>query len=49
MCMTGQIGQWQSGIFEITGYDGINNNLPNYDATSDFMFPMTDEWAWLGG
>ena len=48
MCMTGQIGQWQSGIFEITGYDGINNNLPNYDATADFMFPMTDEWAWLG-
>jgi hypothetical protein len=47
MCMTGQIGQWQSGIFEITGYDGINNNLPNYDATSDFMFPMTDLWDWL--
>lgn len=47
MCMTGQIGQWQSGIFEITGYDGINNDLPNYDATSDFMFPMTDEWNYL--
>jgi len=48
MCMTGQIGQWQSGIFEITGYDGINNDLPNYDVTADFMFPMTDKWAWLG-
>jgi hypothetical protein len=48
MCMTGQIGQWQSGIFEITGYDGINDDLPNYDATADFMFPMTDQWAWLG-
>jgi hypothetical protein len=47
MCMTGQIGQWQSGIFEITGYDGINNNLPNYDATADFVFPMTDKWGWL--
>jgi hypothetical protein len=47
MCMTGQIGQWQSGIFEITGYDGINNNLPNYDATADFMFPMTDKWEYL--
>ena len=47
MCMTGQIGQWQSGIFEITGYDGINNNLPNYDVTADFMFPMTDKWNWL--
>lgn len=49
LCQTGQIGQWQSGIFEITGYDGINDDLPNYDITSDFMFPMTDEWAWLGG
>jgi hypothetical protein len=48
LCMTGQIGQWQSGIFEITGYDGINDDLPNYDATADFMFPMTDQWAWLG-
>jgi hypothetical protein len=47
MCMTGQIGQWQSQIFEITGYDGINNNLPNYDATADFMFPMTDKWEYL--
>ena len=46
-CMTGQIGQWQSGIFEITGYDGVNSVLPNYDATADFIFPMTDQWAWL--
>jgi len=47
LCQTGQIGQWQSGIFEITGYDGINDALPNYDATADFMYPMTDLWAWL--
>jgi len=47
MCMTGQIGQWQSGIFEITGYDGINDVLPNYDATADFMYPMTDLWNYL--
>jgi hypothetical protein len=60
LCQTGQIGQWQSGIFEIVGFDGINTlnwavpplggnptPLPNYDATSDFMFPMTDKWAWL--
>jgi len=47
MCMTGQIGQWQSGIFEITGYDGINDVLPNYDATAPFMYPMTDLWNWL--
>jgi hypothetical protein len=46
-CMTGQIGQWQSGIFEITGYDGINSVLPNYDATADFIFPMTDKWKYL--
>jgi hypothetical protein len=60
LCMTGQIGQWQSGIFEIVGFDGIDTtnwaadplggastSLPNYDVTSDFMFPMTDQWAWL--
>ena len=47
LCQTGQIGQWQSGIFEITGYDGINAELPNYDVTADFMYPMTDLWAWL--
>jgi len=47
LCQTGQIGQWQSGIFEITGYDGINAELPNYDVTGDFMYPMTDLWAWL--
>jgi len=47
LCQTGQIGQWQSGIFEITGYDGITDDLPNYDATADFMYPMTDLWNWI--
>lgn len=48
LCHTGEIGQWQSGIFELVGYEGINAELPNYDATADFVFPMTDKWAWLG-
>jgi hypothetical protein len=47
LCHTGEIGQWQSGIFELVGYDGINDELPNYDATGDTVFPMTDKWAWL--
>jgi hypothetical protein len=47
MCQTGQIGQWQSGIFEITGYTGINSDLPNYDVTATTLYPMTDNWAWL--
>jgi hypothetical protein len=46
-CHTGEIGQWQDGIFELVGYDGINAELPNYDATGDTIFPMTDKWAWL--
>jgi hypothetical protein len=45
-CMTGQIGQWQSGIFEIIGYSGINSVLPNHDATSTYV-DMEDDWAWL--
>jgi hypothetical protein len=62
LCETGQIGQWQSGIFEIVGFEGIDTDnwaappspltgsstpLPNYDATSSFKYPMTDNWAWL--
>jgi len=47
LCHTGEIGQWQSGIFETVGYDGITGDLPNYDVTADFVFPMTDQWTWL--
>jgi hypothetical protein len=46
-CETGQMGQWQSGIFEITGYSGIHSVCPNYCATADFKYPMTDQWYWL--
>jgi hypothetical protein len=49
LCHTGEIGQWQSGIMETIGYSGINSELPNYDATADTVFPMTDQWAWLQG
>jgi hypothetical protein len=47
LCHTGEIGQWQSGVFETVGYDGITDALPNYVVTADFMFPMTDQWNWL--
>jgi len=45
-CETGQIGQWQSGVFEILGYSGITSVLPNNDATSTYI-AMEDNWAWL--
>jgi hypothetical protein len=47
VCHTGEIGQWQSGVFETVGYEGITDDLPNYVITADFMFPMTDLWNWL--
>ena len=46
-CHTGEIGQWQSGIMETVGYTGVNTVIPNYCATANFIFPMTDKWAWL--
>jgi hypothetical protein len=47
LCHTGEVGQWQSGVYETVGYDGITDDLPNYVVTGDFMFPMTDQWNWL--
>jgi hypothetical protein len=47
LCHLGEIGQWQSGVFETVGYEGITDDLPNYVITADFMFPMTDLWNWL--
>jgi len=47
LCHTGEIGQWQSGVFETVGYEGITDDLPNYVVTAGFMFPMTDLWNWL--
>jgi hypothetical protein len=47
LCHTGEIGQWQSGVFETIGYAGITADLPNYITTADFIFPMTDQWGWL--
>jgi hypothetical protein len=47
LCHTGEIGQWQSGVYETVGYEGITDDLPNYVVTGDFMFPMTDLWNWL--
>jgi hypothetical protein len=45
-CETGQIGQWQDGMFEIIGYSGITSTLPNYDVTAAYK-AMEDDWAWL--
>jgi len=47
LCHTGEVAQWQSGVFETVGYDGITDDLPNYVVTADFMFPMTNLWNWL--
>jgi hypothetical protein len=43
----GEIGQWQGGVYEIVGFDGINATLPNYCVTANFTYPMTDLWGWL--
>jgi branched-chain amino acid transport system substrate-binding protein len=36
---TGEVGQWQNEACEIVGYDGVLDVLPNYVATSDFVYP----------
>ncbi|MFO7996000.1 MAG: ABC transporter substrate-binding protein [Dehalococcoidia bacterium] len=38
-CHTGQIGQWQSEIVEIVGYDGVEDDLTNYVVTANFTYP----------
>jgi len=51
LCQTGQIGQWQlagnTSVMQVIGYDGITAELPNYDATAEFVYPMTDLWGWI--
>jgi hypothetical protein len=37
-CHPGEIGQWQSGDYRITG--GLH-------PTASFIYPMTGKWAWL--
>jgi hypothetical protein len=46
-CHTGEIGQWQNGMVEIIGHNGINATLPNYCVTANLTYPMTDLWGWL--
>lgn len=41
-CHTGEIGQWQNGVCEIVGYTGIEEDLPNYKVTADFIYPKPD-------
>jgi len=45
--MPGQVGQWQDGYVEVIGYDGITDDIPKYDVTAPFIYPMTDQWNWL--
>jgi hypothetical protein len=48
LCHTGEIGQWQSGIFEIVGPVNAGvavPGLPNYVVTANFNL-MRDSWAW---
>jgi hypothetical protein len=47
-CHPGEIGQWQDGVYKIIGYNGVTSVIPAYDVTGDFVYPMTDQWAWLG-
>jgi len=47
LCHLGEVAQWQSGVFETVGYEGITDDLPNYVVTADFMGNMTDQWNWL--
>jgi hypothetical protein len=50
LCHTGEIGQWQSGVFETVGPVDAGQpvpGLPNYVVTANFAFPMTDLWSWL--
>jgi hypothetical protein len=49
LCHTGEIGQWQSAVFETVGPVNAGEavpGLPNYIVTADFMFPMTNLWKW---
>ena len=45
--MPAQLCQWQNGYTEIVGYDGITDEIPKYDVTAPFIYPMTDKWNWL--
>ena len=59
MCQTGQIGQWQGGMFEIIGFEGIDTNNWAVPATGGAPTPlpnycvtanytaMEGNWAWL--
>jgi branched-chain amino acid transport system substrate-binding protein len=38
-CHPGEIGQWQNGVFQVIGYDGVTDILPNYVITADFVYP----------
>jgi hypothetical protein len=47
LAMPGQIAQWQGGYPEVVGPSDITDELPKYDITAPFIYPMTDQWGWL--
>lgn len=42
-----QICQWKDLYPEIVGYTGITGDIPKYDVTGNFTYPMTGLWNWL--
>ena len=46
-CMPGQICQWQNDYTEIVGYSTVTSDIPKYDITASFNYPMTGNWTWL--
>jgi hypothetical protein len=45
--MPGQMGQWQDGYVEIVGYSTVTSDIPKYEVTANFTYPMTDDWGWV--
>ena len=37
--LPGQIGQWQGGVVENIGYEGITDDIPGYRVTADLIYP----------
>jgi branched-chain amino acid transport system substrate-binding protein len=38
-CHPGEIGQWQNGVFQVIGYDGVTAILPHYVITAPIVYP----------
>jgi hypothetical protein len=45
--MPGQIGQWQDDYVETVGYSTVTDDIPKYDITAPFVYPMSGNWTWI--